>query len=177
MKNLKNNNLTNEFDFSKYGGYRITPEDKEPTFKENAKSWLKELPVSTLMSVFLYSALGIIIRVGGVLLLIFIIYKTIMPNVYKPEYTKDTKSTALFVTLGLIVCVAVSLFFGMDNKPPCLEKEYDNYSSYCVEYDDTVAPLNYKDKIDFSGKIFGIIFPTFLYFVYKKKKKVEIRSV
>jgi hypothetical protein len=49
--------------------------------------------------------------------------------------------------------------------------EYDAQGSYCVEYDDSVAPKTYAEKVKGSGKFFGIIFPSFLFFVYKAKKE------
>lgn len=122
------------------------------------------------MNIFIGSTVSILFKIGGGILLAIITY-VIAGNLYKSSYVKNKVNLIIYILTGLIICLGASLALGYDDTPPCLQTEYDAQGSYCVEYDDSVTPLSYEDKIGSSGKFFGVIFPAFLFFVYRAKKE------
>lgn len=124
------------------------------------------------MNIFIELIIGILFKIFGIILLIAVVF-AITKTLYKPFFTKNKINFMLYIFAGLIICLGVSFALGYDDTPPCLETEYDAQGSYCVEYDDSVAPKTYLEKVQGSGKFFGIIFPAFLFFVYKTKREQD----
>lgn len=127
------------------------------------------------MNIFITSTINILFKTGGVILLAMIAYN-VAKGFYKSSYTKNKVNLAGYILAGFVVCLGVSFAIGYNDTPPCLETEYSEQGSYCVEYDDSITPKSYKDKIQSSGKFFGILFPSFLFFVYKAKRQNGLYS-
>jgi len=125
------------------------------------------------MNIFIESIVNILFQIFGIALLAVVTF-SIAKTLYKPSYTKNITNRICYILLGIIICLAVSYILGSNDTPQCLEMEYDVQGSYCVEFDDSVAPKNYIDKIQSSGKFFGITLLSFLFFVYRTKSENKI---
>ncbi|MEX2029295.1 MAG: hypothetical protein WD963_02325 [Candidatus Paceibacterota bacterium] len=124
------------------------------------------------MNLFLDSMFSILFQAFGVALLAVLVFRG-AKSIYKPFFTKNKVNLVVYIITGLLVCLGASLALGYDDTPPCLETEYDTRGSHCVQYDDSAPSKTFSEKVGSSGRYFGIIFPTFLFFVYKAKKEPD----